>query len=149
MLSGPRQKFADGIVAGKTASAAYRLAYPKCSGSAARRNASRLLTNADLRTEIARQRAAAEVAAGSSVMTLIEKRMFLARIVRANVVLLPADSDLWQSVERGKRGARLRIADKLVAIKLDNELAGSDSEAEADDALSKMLVRVVIGGENA
>ena len=86
-----------------------------------------------------RQRAAAERLAGSSVLTLVEKRGFLARVVRAKVALLPPDFDLWTTIGKG----HLRIADKIAAIKLDNDLAGTGSEAGADDALTQLLQRVM------
>jgi hypothetical protein len=63
----------------------------------------------------------------------MERRMFLARIVRAQVVSLPDESDLW--IAKG----RLRIADKIAAIRLDNELAGEGDGGEID-------VPVRIGG---
>ena len=152
MLSGPRQKFAEGIVAGNSATAAYRAAYLRSGQRAAEVGASRLLRNAEVTAEIERQRATAEKQAGSALMTLMEKRMFLARVVRANVALLPPDSDLWIGV--GTR--RLRMPDKLRAIKLDNDLAGEGKgrgvkvrvgmggkeSGEKDDAFSELLVSI-------
>jgi len=139
MISGRQKAFCDGIVSGLNQTEAYSAAYPKSTAEAARKHALRLVANGDIQDEIARQRAAAEQLAGSSVMTLVEKRRYLARVVRARLTLLPDDSDLWNVTGKGHR----RIPDKLAAIKLDNDLAGSGSEAGADDALTEMLKSII------
>lgn len=105
---------------GLTQTAAYQAAYPRASYGTARAKASALVTKGSIRAEIQRLRAKADAMASSAVMTLMQKRVFLARVVRANVALLRPDSDFWTGV--GKR--RFRMADKLRAIELDNELAG-------------------------
>ena len=83
---------------------------------------------------------------GSAVLTYAEKRNFFARVVRAEVALLPADSDLWGSIKRTKDGVEYRLPDKLAAIRLDNDLAGDGSEAEACDSLTELLKRICSGG---
>ena len=120
---------------------AYRAAYPKASRDSARKHSSRLMAEDEIRTEIARQRAEAEKIAGSSVLTCAEKRIFFARVVRASPALLPEESDLWQSIKRTESGTEFRLPDKLAAIKGDNDLAGTGKEAEANDALTQMLMR--------
>lgn len=139
-LSGPHRKFCEGIVVGNTAASAYRVAYPNTTADNARKNAARLVAKADIQAEIARQRTVAEKEAGSAVLTLVEKRSFLARVVRARVALLPPDSDLFQSIKRTASGSEIRLADKIAAIKLDNDLVG-EAPNEA------MNITVVIGGD--
>ncbi|MDB6174111.1 MAG: hypothetical protein JWL59_3422 [Chthoniobacteraceae bacterium] len=80
-------------------------------------------------------------AGGSAVLTLVEKRIFLARVVRAVISNLAADSDLWQSIKRTKNGIEFRLPDKLRAIEVDNNLASTGSEADANDSFTQLLVR--------
>lgn len=143
MLSGPHKIFAEGIVAGMTATEAYRAAYPKASADTARKNAARLKANEGVKSEVSRLRAAAQEKAGSAVLTLVEKRSFLARLVRAEIANLAESSDLFVSIKRGKDGTEFKLGDKLRAIELDNDLAGEGSEAEGQDALAKLLERVM------
>ena len=143
MLSGPQRKFCEGIVAGLNGTDAYCRAYPKSSRAASRARAPILLAKDSVQTEITRLRAKADEKAGSAVLTLAEKRSFVARLVRAKVADLPPDSDLFNSVKRSKDGIEFRLPDKLRAIELDNDLAGDGSEAGANDALSELLNRVM------
>jgi hypothetical protein len=148
MLSGPQQKFCEGIVAGLNGTEAYLAAYPNARHRSAGRGATRLLAEESVRSEISRLRAEAQKQAGSAVLTLIEKRTFLARVVRARPALLEEDSDLWQSVRHTKHGTELRLPDKLAAIAKDNDLAGDGTESEANDALTELLksIRMADGG---
>ena len=128
MLSGPKQKFCEGIVSALNATDAYRAAYPNSSAQAARRSASDLLTKPDIIAEIARLRKAAECIAGSAVMTLAEKRAKLAGIVRE---------------ASGEHDAcTVSLSDKLKAIALDNDLAGDGSEAKGNEGLSALIARI-------
>jgi hypothetical protein len=86
-------------------------------------------------------RTQAEREAGSAVMTLIEKRKRLARIVRARVTMEPPDSDLWQSVKTRDGVSEFRLPDNIAAIVFDNKLAGQGNETEADDEISELLRR--------
>ncbi len=142
MLSGPHQKFCNGIVSGLNATEAYAAAYPRAKRDACRKHAARLMTNGGIKAEIARQRAAAEKLAGSSVMTMIEKRQFFARIARAAPSELPMNSDLWQSIKHTKDGTECRLPDKLGAMKLDNDLEGVGAEAEANKAVTVVIRRL-------
>lgn len=142
MLSAKHRKFAQGLVVGMTAAEAYGAAYPKAAPDSARKNAARLAGQAEVKAEVARMRAKADELAGSAVLTLMEKRIFLARIVRANLAELDTgkDGDLLTGYEDSpKTGIKLRIADKLEAIRLDSDLAGEGSEAQADDAISDLI----------
>jgi hypothetical protein len=140
MLSGPRKTFCDGIVAGKPLAEAYRAAYPRATPESARKHASRLKARADVREEIARLRRLADEQAGSAVMQCAEKRIFLARLIRARVSELPDDSDLFQSIRRGQGFVERKLPDKLAAIQLDNKLAGEGTN-DAADQLAAMLRR--------
>ena len=135
MLSGPRQKFCEGIVRGLSAAEAYREAYPEADPHQAAKNTTRLTKNDEVKAEIARLRKKAEERAGSAVLTLAEKRTFIARLVRADLKG-EVDGDLLQSVEHLDGGTKYRLGDKLAAIKLDNDLAGEGSEAKANDAIA-------------
>lgn len=143
MISGPQAKFCEGIIAGLTATEAYKAAYPRSSAKAAESSASALLRNPKITEEIQRLRDLATEKAGSAVLTLMEKRMFVARLVRAKVGELEHDSDLWNSIKRTDTGIEYRLPDKLKAIELDNDLAGEGSEAEGKDALAGLLERIM------
>ena len=71
-------------------------------------------------------RRAAAVAEGV-VLSIVEKRLFLARVVRTPLADVTPQSDLcqeWSLVESERaRSERIRMPSKLDAIKLDNELA--------------------------
>ena len=142
MITGPQRKFCEAFALEQNGTAAYLLAYPKSSKRAGCVGASRLLSNADILAEIERIRRKAEEKAGSAVLTLAEKRKFVARLLRAKVGELPPDSDLFNAVKHGKDGTEYKLPDKLRAIEVDNDLAGEGSEAGANDALGELLKRV-------
>lgn len=147
MLSGPHQKFCEGIVAGMKAFDAHAAAYPEAKGNAGRKYAYELLAKSEIEAEIARMRALAQEKAGESVMSVMEKRLFLARIVRAQVTLLPEDSDLWQSIKYTKYWTGYEMPNKLAAIVVDNDLASDGADALVDDSLAQLLtsLRMVDG----
>lgn len=127
MLSGPRQKFAEGVAAGLNGTEAYRAAYPKASARSARSNAPDLLAIAGIRAEIERLRAVAASLPGSAVLTLAEKRNALAAIARANGEYL---------------GGRIMTTDRLRALELDAKLAGElkDRVEVTGDAVIKVTI---------
>lgn len=141
MLSGPQRKFCDGIVKGLKKGAAYRAAYPDSTPRAASASACDLLKNPNIEAEIQRLRAKADEKAGSAVLTLMEKRMKLARIVRAKPSDASEDNEDCETVMT-KAGPFTTFPDKLAAIKLDNDLAGEGSEAGAQDEIAAMLARL-------
>jgi hypothetical protein len=133
MLPPPQPGAPEGIVSGLTGVRAYATAYPRCSLNTARINASQLRAKPHIQQEIARRRAQAEAIVGPDVLILIEKRRWLARVVRANLAFLDPeiDGDLLVSlhVEEGRkqpRVSKMRIANKLAAIRLDSRLAGDE-----------------------
>ncbi len=144
MLTTAQRNFCEGVVSGLTPAEAWKKAHPRVkSAAAARAAAKRALGDAEVCAEIQRLRDLAASQAGGAVLTLVEKRKFLARLVRAQIASLPEDSDLFVSITRGRKGTEYRLGDKLAAIKLDNNLAGDGSEAEKEDALGGLLRRVM------
>ena len=139
MLKAPILKICEQVAIGVSATRAYMSAYPNAGYATANTTACKILARPEVRAEIARLRAQAQTMAGSAVMTLIEKRSFLARVVRAQIALLPEDSDLWQSVSHTHCGSIYRLPDKLQAIVEDTRLAGLDTEAAGYDSLAQWL----------
>ena len=120
---------------------AYMVAYPNSTYLRANGTAHKVLKHPEVQAEILRLRAQAQQMGGPAFLSLIEKRMFLARVVRAQIALLPYDSDLWQSMHQSSRGAFFyRLPDKLEAIAADNEL--SSDELKEQDSLTQLLISV-------
>jgi hypothetical protein len=96
-----------------------------------------------VKLEIRHVRAAADRMPDSAVLDCAKKRRFLARVVRASLAALDPvlDGDLLQICENEKGKLRLRLADKLRAIAVDNDLAGNGAQARANDDLSDLLAR--------
>lgn len=128
MLSGPRQKFAEGVAAGLNQTVAYLAAYPKASDETARRAASVLMTKHDIITEIARIRASAALLPGSAVLTLADKRNGLAAIFRSNGEHL---------------GSEVKTSDRLRALELDAKLAGELKDKV--EVTGETVIKVTIG----
>ena len=131
MLSGPQRTFCEGIVRGLSAGEAYRVAYPKSGAENARKNATRLMAKSEITAEIKAMRDKADLLGGSAVMDNLEKRIFCARVKRAQIALLGRDSDLWESMKVTEAGTEYRLPGKLAAIREDNNLAGEGAEAKA------------------
>lgn len=141
MLSGPHQKFCEAIVLGMKRADAYAAAYQNQSlkRSTASSCASELLGYADIQAEIARIRALGEERAGDSVMSILEKRRFLARLVRASLRQIPEDSDLWQGIKYTKDWTAYELPNKFTALAVDNDLTCDGPEAEMNDHLMELL----------
>lgn len=79
-----------------------------------------------------------QIAARGAVMTLRERREFLAEVVRCSVATLPADSPLIQTIKKTIRKGRgkadveevieYRLPDKRACIELDAKLSGELTE---------------------
>lgn len=144
-LSCPQLKFCQAYTVERNGTAAYLAAYPRSSNAAARSSAVGLLAKDNIKAEIARIRAKAEARAGSAVLTLAEKRTFLARVLRANGGTLDEkmDADLINGVKFSSKGKRMiEIPCKLRALQLDNDLAGEGSEARGMSALGAFAQRL-------
>src|SRR5687767_4409560 len=92
VLTPPMLRFCEQVAMGMSATRAFMAAYPNASAATAASNAYKLLRRPGVEAEILRLRGQAQQAPGSAVMTLFEKRTFLARVVRAQIALLPRDS---------------------------------------------------------
>ncbi len=152
MLSGPHRKFCEGVVSGKLAREAYLAAYPRSKRNSAANSSSRLLGRADIRAEITRLREQADKLAGGAVLSLAEKRRWLARLVRSDATRGEVDGDLVVSCDvetraDGRVVQKIRLPDKMAAIKLDHELSGDgerDSAGVGEDGIRELLGRVRI-----
>ncbi len=80
-------------------------------------------------------------AAKGDVLTIREKREFLARVVRKTPSEAAFDDADCQLVMT-KLGPAVVIPDKLAAIRIDNDLAEEGSEAKGIGALALLLGRV-------
>ena len=59
-----------------------------------------------------------------TLLTIEERRQFLADVVRAEVSKLPLNSHLIQSIKTGKDGTEIRLPDKVKSLELDAKMAG-------------------------
>jgi hypothetical protein len=139
LLSKAEKTFCDGILAGMPKTEAYMAAYPRASRASAQAKCSRLLHRERVIAEIVRLRAVADEQPGSALMTLIDKRRYLARVVRARPVLLTYESDLWQTITHSRYCHIYRMPDKIAAIVQDNKLAGHGEDAGMNDWLTQLL----------
>ena len=97
-----------------------------------------------LRAEAGRRlRSERNVQNEAAVMSIMDKRRFLARIVRARIAETPAESDLWQEIELSNGRLRKKLPDKLRAIALDNDLAGEGADAKAVAGLPEAIERLM------
>lgn len=79
----------------------------------------------------------------SALLSIEEKRRFLASVVRARITQIPDDSPLWQEVEVRPDSIKRKLPDKLRAIAQDNDLAGDGAEAAAASALPEILTALM------
>lgn len=129
------ERFAQERAKGKSAAAAYRLAGYKPD----RGHAARLAANGSI---VARIEALQRMAATSTVLTIAEKREFIARVVRSSpsaATMENADCELVMT----KMGPVPVFPSKAALIKLDNDLAGDGSDANREG----VTVVVTIGGQ--
>lgn len=95
-----------------------------------------------LRNEAERRlQAEAEAQTESAVLTIEEKRRFLARVVRGKPEDASADNPDCE-VRMSKAGPYYAFPDKLRAVAQDNDLAGDGSQARANDSFSEQLARI-------
>jgi len=135
-------KFVEGVANGLHYAKAYLIAYPGASERSAISGGSRLMKRDDVKEELRKFRERAQEVGGGALLSLVEKRMFLARLVRAKVAETDQNSDLWNSIEFGKDGIKMKMPDKLAAIKADNDLAGEGDESKKNNALLELLSRI-------
>lgn len=146
MLNGPQRKFCEGIAKGMTGQDAWMFAHPDCKPSTARARASQALTKSNIVAEIESLRKRADEMKGGAVLTLRQKREFLAKVVNTPISEVSTDSDLcqeWSETEGEKTTSRrLKMPSKLDAIKIDNDLSGDGAEAEGNKALGGLAALV-------
>lgn len=131
------ERFACELAKGASQSEAYRLAGYKHDTGAA----SRLSANVSVMARVSWLKSQA---AESAVLTIREKREFLARVVKLKGTKIneDADGDLINGVSYDQHGNRvLKIPDKLRAIALDNDLAEDGAEAAANRAIAVTVRR--------
>lgn len=149
------QRFADLVLRGRALVDAYLEAGFKCTRRAAHASANRLLGKADVAAYIAAiQQAAAARAAEDSILSVMEKRRFLARIVRTPLARLdprnPDDpnGDLVKSyaLNEGEtsRSERIEKLDPLKAIEIDNTLSGDDGQKDMAALLTSALATLAV-----
>lgn len=142
ILSIKQERFCELVAEGRTYSEAYAVTY--CvSRSVARRCGSRLMTSGDIQSRVHYLRRAV---VEDSLLTLEDKRRRLAAIVNLDVMSLFSDGgeldldavhqlpsyilqDFTVTEKHNRDGSttkefRIKIADKLRALELDNKLAG-------------------------
>lgn len=148
-LPNPRHEaFAFLVAGGASAAEAYRKAGFKCSNATAQTNGPALSREAHMRLRIADLKRKAQERAkereADGVLTLAEKRLFLARVLRTPVGQVTADSDLAQEVTVDEKSMKVKMPDKLRALALDNDLAIEGAEANKE----AMTIIVRIGGSD-
>ncbi len=109
------------VIVGESASNAYAKSYG-AKGRSAEANGPRLMRNDSIRQRLAwLQNRAASIA----VMTAIQKREYLARVVLTPISQVDEESDLCQHFKRTVDGVcSMAMPDKLRAIELDSQLTG-------------------------
>jgi hypothetical protein len=148
------QRFADELIKGSTLVDAYLAAGFKCTRVSALQNAKRLRKRADIDAYITSlQRAAAD----ASTLSLLEKRRFLARVVRTPLAKLdPEDPDhahgdlvksYSETESQTSSSSRIEKHCPLKAIELDNKLDASSPENEQAAALTEAILS--LGSGNA
>lgn len=116
------EAFVCAIIEGMSPKDAYKKAgYAPKSERVAVACASKMLARADVQARIEQLRKASTVA---SVLTLAEKRRFLALVVRTPLSAVDEASVLAQEYTAGGDKVRIKMVDKLRAIELDSKLAG-------------------------
>lgn len=137
------QRLVDLILDGVPKGDAYASLYPRSAKKSRNPACGAVLRRPDVKAYMAGIR---RIAVSEKVLSIIEKREFLARVVRCQPHLEPDDSDLWQEIRIEETETATRITRKLPGkcecIKLDNELDGSDPATNALDQLATALARL-------
>lgn len=139
------QRFADRILAGDSLVDAYLAAGFKCTRNSAMHAGKRMVKRKDVSAYI---RAVQAVAATSSVLTVIEIREYLARVVRKPITTLTLDEDEKDAdlikaytINETEKSTSKRIEkyDALKAIEIDLKLSGNDPEQNNMRALADAI----------
>jgi len=143
-LTGPQKRFCLGIAEGLSQKDAYLKAYPKSAKKSAEAAGSRLLSNVKVQQEVARLQKQVEE---KSVLTRLEKRQFLARVVRADIASLDRSSDLvdeWSETTTQSGGSeKIKMVSKATAIQIDNRMAGHEAPEKVELTASEGLISLL------
>jgi phage terminase small subunit len=150
-----QQKFCAQYATGMPASHAYQAVYGG-KVTTARTNASKLLANPEIEAEVHRLRKLAREAADEGVvLSILEKRKWIAGAVRANVhELTPEDKSKAPYIKKittrviGSGEAAAAVTeiegyDKARLIELDTDLAGDGAEQPGIAALGQFLAQAI------
>lgn len=142
-LKARQEKFAQLVAQGISVERAYMEAGYRSRGHSANVNGSALLQMPHVEARVAEIRDLA-ASLGTTLLTIFEKRAFLAELIRTPAGSVGPDSRLCQGfyekvkVQDKRRGGdvvlrrRVKMADKLRAIALDSQLAGHFRKPEAE-----------------
>lgn len=131
-LDNPRhEKFSVEYAVSGNAAGAYRRVYGKRTSTenSVRACASRLLTFSNIKARVKalrREYQARQVDKG--LLTIEERRRFLANVVRTPIGEVDEDSPLCHSFKKTEATTEYKMGDKLKAIELDAKLAGELTE---------------------
>lgn len=149
------QRIADLILAGSSKVDAYLASGFKSTRASAYHAVTRVLRRPDVKAYFDHIKNAAQAAAEqASVLTVLEKRQFLARVVRTPLATLDAtdpsakDGDLIKSYSltesEASRSERIEKLDPLKAIEIDNTLSGDDGQRDLQQALHQALASLAV-----
>lgn len=138
------QRFADLVLEGTPHRDAYAALYPDAKPASRNPLAARLLSRRDVQAYMAAVR---QEAAQGTVLSVLEKREFLARITRTPITdLCPQtgkNADLIKSytLTESESGTTVKIErfDALKAIDADNKLSGDDPDTQTLASLAQAL----------
>lgn len=136
------ERFAQAYAVNSNASEAWRKAGGK--GDNANVLGSKWLAKVSIKARVEELRAKADTKAeASTVLSILEKREFLARVLRTPIGEIDHKSDLCQErtfIEgQEETSVKIKMPDKLKAIQLDNDLAVDGAEAGANKALEIVI----------
>lgn len=133
----------------------YMLAYPKCQKNSASNLSNKLEKKPQIIAEIKRLQGQVE---DKSVLTRMEKRQFLARVVRAKLADMDPedpndpDADLIHEITKkyDKDGCHLgttaKLPGKLQAVEIDNRMSGHNEPEKVEHTINGGVMLVPIGG---
>jgi len=129
-LTGKQKKALQNHAKGMDKGEAYIKAGYKCKSNAVGSAAMvRLLKNVKAKSYLD---GLLEQATSEAVLTIREKREYLASLVRTPVGHVDLDSPLAQEVQHTEDGTKIKMPDKLRALDLDSKLAGDYAPVEVE-----------------
>lgn len=130
-LHARHRQFAELVANGESPPRAYERVGFSARGASAQTGASRLLAQPYVRDYLKKIQAdVVEKSKFAAVLSIIEKREFLAAVVRGAIGAVDEKSPLCQSLKVTNQGRSIKMPDKLRAIELDAKLAGELKEGQ-------------------